>query len=81
MKLKVNVAQSCPSLCNPMDQSPWNSPSQNLEWVAFPFSRGSSQPKMKLNYSKQRNFPLGDYISTYSPRLKTIPLLLDSNQI
>jgi len=23
--------------------SPWNSPSQNLEWVAFPLSRGSSQ--------------------------------------
>ena len=25
--------------------SPWNSPGQILEWVAFPFSRGSSQPK------------------------------------
>ena len=23
--------------------SPWNSPGQNTEWVAFPFSRGSSQ--------------------------------------
>ena len=70
MKLKVKVAHSCPTLCDPMDQSPWNSPSQNLEWVAFPFSRGSSQPKMKLNYSKQRNLLLlGDYISTYSPRL------------
>ena len=23
--------------------SPWNSPGQNLEWVAFPLSRGSSQ--------------------------------------
>ena len=25
--------------------SPWNSPGQNMEWVAFPFSRGSSQPR------------------------------------
>ena len=70
MKLKVKGAQLCPTVCDPMDQSPWNSPSQNLEWVAFPSSRGSSQPKMKLNYSKQRNLLLGDYISTCSPRLK-----------
>ena len=25
--------------------SPWNSPGQNTEWVAFPFSRGSSLPR------------------------------------
>ena len=25
--------------------SPWNSPDRILEWVVFPFSRGSSQPK------------------------------------
>ena len=24
--------------------SPWNSPSQNTEWITFPFSRRSSQP-------------------------------------
>ena len=79
----VKVAQSSPTLCNPMD-SPWNSPGRNtgvghlsllqgifptqgsnpglphcrrivyqlshkgsprtLEWVAYPLSRGSSQP-------------------------------------
>ena len=27
--LKVNVTQLCPTLCDPMDYSPWNSPSQN----------------------------------------------------
>ena len=27
--LKVKVAQSCPTLCDPMDCSPWNSPGQN----------------------------------------------------
>ena len=26
---------------------PWNSPGQNTEWVAFPFSRGSSQSGIK----------------------------------
>ena len=33
---EVEVAQSCPTLCDPMD-SPWNSP--------VPFSRGSYQPR------------------------------------
>ena len=41
----VLVAQSCPTLCNPMGCSsvlcPWNS-LRILEWVAIPFCRGSS---------------------------------------
>ena len=31
MKVKLKVAQSCLTLCNPMDYSPWNSPGQNTE--------------------------------------------------
>ena len=27
--MKVKVAQLCPTLCDPMDCSPWNSPGQN----------------------------------------------------
>ena len=27
--MKVRVTQSCPTLCDPMDFSPWNSPGQN----------------------------------------------------
>ena len=48
--LKVLVAQPCPTLCNPMDDSlPGSSVHRILqariqEWVAIPFSRGSSQP-------------------------------------
>ena len=47
-QVKVKVAQSCPTLCDPMGyiytvlgilQA------RILEWVAFPFSRGSSQPR------------------------------------
>ena len=28
-EVKVKVTQWCPTLCNPMDCSPWNSPGQN----------------------------------------------------
>ena len=43
---EVKVAQSCPTLCNPMDYAV-NGVLQAgiLEWVAFPFSRRSSQPR------------------------------------
>ena len=46
-----SISQSCPTLCNPMDCSPPGSLSMGilqariLEWVAIPFSRGSSQPR------------------------------------
>ena len=50
---KIKVAQSCPTLCNPMDCSlPGSSvhgilQARILEWVAVPFSRGYSQPGIK----------------------------------
>ena len=31
--------------------SPWNSSSYPLEWVAFPFSKGSSQPRNQIGVS------------------------------
>ena len=46
--VKVKVAQSCPTLCDPMDCSlPHSSvhgifQARVLEWVAISFSRGSS---------------------------------------
>ena len=91
---KVKIAQSYPTLCNPMDlyiYSPWNSPGQNtrvgslsllqeifptqgsnpgvphcrwilyqlshqgspriLEWVAYPFSDGSAEPRNQTGVS------------------------------
>ena len=43
---KVKVAQSCPTLCNPMDYTVHGIlQARILEWVAILFSRGSSQPK------------------------------------
>ena len=46
----------CPALCNPMDCSPPDSSvhgilqARILEWVAIPFSRGSSQLKDQTHY-------------------------------
>ena len=40
------VTQSCLTLCDPMDYTVhWILQARILEWVAFPFSRGSSQPR------------------------------------
>ena len=44
--MKVKVAQSCLTLCDPMDYTVHGIlPGQNTEPAAFPFSRGSSQPR------------------------------------
>ena len=51
VKVKVLVAQSCSTLCNPMDCSPPVSSvpgilqARILEWIAIPFSKGSSRPR------------------------------------
>ena len=51
VKMKVIVTQSCPTVCDPMDCSlPGSSvhgifQARILEWVAIPFSRGSSWPR------------------------------------
>ena len=51
--LKVKVAQSCPTLCNPMDYTVHGILQVRiLEWVAFPFSRGSSQPGDQTQVSR-----------------------------
>ena len=45
-RLKVKVAQLCPTLCDPMDYTVHGIlQARILEWVAFPFCRGSSQPR------------------------------------
>ena len=43
--LKVKVAQSCPTLCYPMDSTVHGIlQARIMEWVDFPFSKGSSHP-------------------------------------
>ena len=50
--VKVKVTQSCPTLCDPMDYTVHGIlQARILEWVAFPFSRGSSQPRDRTQVS------------------------------
>ena len=56
-KVKVLVAQLCPTLCNTMDSSPPGYfihrilQARILEWVAIPFSRRSSWPRDQIQFS------------------------------
>ena len=51
-KCKVKVTQLCPTLCDPMDYTVRGIfQARILEWVAFPFSRGSSQPRDRTQVS------------------------------
>ena len=53
VRMKVKAAQSCPTLCDPMDYSIHGIlQARILEWVAFPFSRGSSQPGDQIQVSQ-----------------------------
>ena len=46
--VKVKVAQSCLTLCDPMDYTAHGILQAGvLEWAAFPFSRGSSHQGIK----------------------------------
>ena len=55
--MKSEVAQTCPTLCDPVDCSPPGSSihgilqARILEWVAIPSSRGSSQPRDRTQVS------------------------------
>ena len=52
------VAQSCLTLCDPMDCTLTGSSVHGifqaivLEWIAIPFSRGSSQPRARTQVSR-----------------------------
>ena len=64
------VAQSCPTLCHPMDCSPLGCSihgilqARILEWVAISFSRGSSQPRDRIRVSRIA----GDSLPSDPPR-------------
>ena len=52
------IAQSCKTLCDPMDSSPPGSSvhgilqDREVEWVVIPFSNGFSQPRDKTQDSR-----------------------------
>ena len=50
---EVKVTQLCPTLCSPMDYTVHGIlQARTLEWVAVPFSRGSSQPRDETQVSR-----------------------------
>ena len=52
-EVKVKAAQLCPTLCNPTDYTVHGIlQARILEWVAFSFSRGSSQPTDRTQDSR-----------------------------
>ena len=60
----VLVIQSCSTLCDPLDCSPLGSfvhgilQARMMKWIAIPFSRGSSHPKIKSRSPKLQADPL-----------------------
>ena len=50
--MQLKIAQLCPTLCNPMDDTVHGIlQARILEWVASTFSRGSSQPRVQAQVS------------------------------
>ena len=53
MKVKLKLTQLCPTLCYPTDYRVHGIlQARILAWVAFPFSRGSSQPRDQTQVSQ-----------------------------
>ena len=51
-KVKVKVTQLCLTVCDPTDYTVLGIlQARKLEWVVFPFSRGSSQPRDQTQVS------------------------------
>ena len=51
-RVKVKVVQSCPTLCDPMDNIVYTIlQARILERIAVPFSSGSSQPRDRTQVS------------------------------
>ena len=72
--VSVLVAQSCPTLCDPMDCSPPGSSvheifqARILEWVAISFSRGSSQPRDQTRVSCTAGRFITDWATREAPK-------------
>ena len=68
--MKVKVIQSCPTLCDPKDYTAHGIlQARILEWVAFPFSRGSFQVYL---YCRQILYQLSHKRSPSIPRAAVI---------
>ena len=74
--MKVKVAQLCPTLCNAMDYRVHGIlQARILEWVAFPFSRGSSQPRDHTGWATRKAHQWCVYVNPNLPIPPTSPFL------
>ena len=65
MKMKVKGSQSCPTFCHPMGYTVHGIlQARLLEWVAFPFPRGSSQSRDRTRVSHTA----GEYFTSWATR-------------
>ena len=93
LKVEVLVAQSCPTLCDPMECSPPGFSVHGilqvrvLEWITIPFSRGSSWPRnwTWVSHIADRFFTFwatregGSYSSSVSSFLRNLHTVLCSD--
>ena len=63
---EMKVAQLCPALCDPMDCIVHGIlQARILEWVAIPFSRGSSQHRDRIQFSRTA----GGFFTSWATRV------------
>ena len=75
---EVKVTQSCLTLCNPMDYTVHGIlQARILEWVAFPFSRGSSQPRNR----SQVSCIAGGFFTSWATNILLLKLRVNSINI
>ena len=74
---KVKVAQSCPALWDPMDYTVHGIlQARILDWVAFPFSRGSSQPRDRTQVSQIAGGFFTSWATRKAPNTKIIIIII-----
>ena len=84
LSVKILVAQSCPTLCDPINCSPPGSSVHRilqaiiLEWIAIPFSRGSSWPRDQTRVSCIEGRFFTDWATREAP-LKFLKFILKKN--
>ena len=85
----MKLTQSCPALCDPIDYTVHGIlQARILEWVAFPFSSGSSQPRDQAQvsctaggfFTSRATREAQEYWSGYLSLLQGIFLTQESNQ-
>ena len=71
---EVKVARSCPTPCDPMDYTVHGVvQARILEWVAFPSSRGSSQPRDR----RQVSHTAGRFFTSWATREWALNMYLE----